>query len=615
MTPDVPTDDASVIARLERRLQRERQARLEAESLAETHTRALYEQTRRLELLEAVTAAANTDGDPLQAFQIALDRIASFTGWPVGHAWVAGPGGVLRTSGLWFDDGRHELQPFRTITRDMRFAPGVGLPGRTYAAGACIWVELLGEDPLFVRGDVARSCGLKSGFALPVHAGDRIVAVLEFFSVRMIAPDTELLRVMDQIGFQLGRVVERHNAQRANRRQHRKLARLAREASAQARAAEAASRAKSAFLAVTSHEVRTPLNAVLGMAQALSTQPMPQDQKALVGDILESGQMLLRLLNAVLDFSRIEAGQTLAHPEPVDLPALVDAVARMWAPSFSEADVQLLVDGKAFEGCRPVMCDRGKVEQTLVNLVSNALKFTPRGGEVRIRLSGPDQSGLAHFEVTDGGPGVPIEDRDRIFMAFEQTEEGRLAGGAGLGLAICAGNVRALGGQITADRDAEGRSRFAFSFQAPESSRPQDVQPSPGPLEEPDGRLSVLAAEDNASNRKVLGLLLSQLDVDLHCVEDGAAAVRAVSERYWDLVLMDANMPVMSGPDAVRAIRALGPAYRDLPIHMLTANVFEEDVTAYLRAGADGVLQKPIDVGRLFHVISTAGHAPPEKAA
>ena len=472
-------------------------------------------------------------------------------------------------------------------------------------------MDLTQEPTNFPRYAIASQVGLRSCLAFPIRVGDEVVAVMEFFSRRQILPSPALLRVLETVGVQLGRVVERHRAERALRRQNRTLARLAHEAAAQASAAEAASRAKSAFLAVTSHEIRTPLNAVLGLAHALDDRLESPAHKEMTQGILQSGEMLVRLLNAVLDFSRIEAGAVTARLRPYDLSELTARTVSMWTSRCRENDVGLSLDQSDLFVTGSRQGDPDKIEQTLVNLLSNALKFTPAGGHIAVTLSGPDADGHCRVDVVDGGPGVREADRDRVFVAYEQTDEGRRAGGAGLGLAICAGNMKALGGRIAADHDAQGRSRFWFSFPASDTAVAEPAAPEPtasgfvaGGTD--DGIVRVLAAEDNAANRRVLQLLLAEENVELTCVEDGQQAVEALQTRTFDLVLMDANMPVMNGTDAVRAIRAMGAPFRDLPIQMLTANVFEEDVRRYVEAGADGVLSKPIEIPRLLAAVAHA---------
>ena len=249
-----------------------------------------------------------------------------------------------------------------------------------------------------------------------------------------------------------------------------------------------------------------------------------------------------------------------------------------------------------------VRSDRGRIEQTLVNLVSNAVKFTPPGAAITVRAM-PSDCG-ARLEVLDGGPGVPEADRERIFRPFEQTREGRRAGGAGLGLSICASNARVLGGEIGCDRDELGRSRFWFTCAL--SSGQGDADGSTETVETIELRpgLRILAAEDNLANRRVLQVLLGPAEVDLTFAEDGAQAIDALRAGRFDCILMDVNMPVMDGVEAVRRIRAEDLA-GGAPIHMVTANVFEDDVARYLSAGADGILTKPIRLTELFRLLAS----------
>jgi CheY-like chemotaxis protein len=242
------------------------------------------------------------------------------------------------------------------------------------------------------------------------------------------------------------------------------------------------------------------------------------------------------------------------------------------------------------------------------------------GGRIDVRLVrlGQDDAALrVRLDVSDQGPGVPAADRERIFQPFEQTSVGREAGGAGLGLSICAGHAALLGGSIGVDAAPGGGARFWLEFPAEFAALEHvtaDPAPPPAPLApEPDTLISalagdpaalrVLAAEDHPANRLVLQALLEPAGVAVTFAENGQDALDAVAGAGFDLVLMDANMPVMDGVSALRAIRALdGPAART-PVHMVTANVFEEDVRRYLEAGADGVVKKPIDVRELYALV------------
>ena len=594
MTPG-PTEDPTVeISRLQRRLARERAARIEAETIAEAGTRRLFEQQQSLELIQTVATAANNLEQPAEAFHFAIQRICQHTGSTIAHVWVVedeDPANGLISAGIWHPSSPPET-PFTLQTRTLRLMPGSDLPGHVLASGRALWAQegdLVSDCP---RAEAARNSGVRTGFAFPVLIGDETAAVLEFFYTKPVPPDLALLETLDRIASVLGRVVERH---RAAQRLQRNI-----ELAAQRDAAEQASQAKSAFLAATSHEVRTPLNAVLGLAEALRREPLTPRQRDLTDGILDSGQMLLRLLNAVLDMSKIEAGEATAALTDFELSGTLRSIVSIWTPRARELGIDLELEAAGI-GPGRIRSDRGRIEQTLVNLISNAVKFTPPGGAVIVRATSTEDR--ARLEVIDGGPGVPEADRDRIFQPFEQTQEGRSAGGAGLGLSICTGNALVLGGEIGCDRDELGRSRFWFTCTlAPFEDDADSATETAETLELRPG-LRVLAADDNVANRRVLQSLLGPCGVELTFAEDGFQAIDALRNARFDCILMDANMPVMNGVEAVRRIRAENLA-GGAPIHMLTANVFHDDVARYLAAGADGVLAKPIQLVELFRVLA-----------
>ena len=384
--------------------------------------------------------------------------------------------------------------------------------------------------------------------------------------------------------------------------------------------AKAASRAKSDLLAVASHEIRTPLNAVLGFAHALRRDTfLTPTQAELSQGVLDGGAQLTRLLDTVLDLTKLEAGKAALTLAPVDLRRLTRGVVRVWSAHAQAVGVSL-----AFEDADPalaygVLADEAKLEQTLANLVSNALKATPSGGMVTVRLAGVAKAPAlaALVEVRDTGPSVPEEDRMRMFHAFDQTERGRALGGSGLGLSICAANLALMGGEIGVDdapglvpRRQGGGAVFWFAFEAPMAA------PSVASAAEPHvaGPVRVLAAEDNPANRRVLAALLAASPVELVFAEDGAQALDAWRVEAFDLVLMDVNMPVLDGLGALAEIRRIEAASSRVrtPVWMLTANVFDDDVARYRADGADGVLRKPIDTVALFSLLAQVAE---EKAA
>lgn len=380
----------------------------------------------------------------------------------------------------------------------------------------------------------------------------------------------------------------------------------------------AANRAKSDLLAVASHEIRTPLNAILGFARALRSEPLSPRQAELADGVVESGEQLTRLLGGILDLARADPLRAKLDIAPVDLRALARSVVRVWSGHARAIGVSLTLEDADPTLSYLVVADLVRVEQTLVNLVSNALAAVSARGRVTLRLAGVAQGETLRVlvEVADTGPPIPPDERLKVFEAWEQTERGRLQGGAGMSLKICAQNLALMGGEIAVDPPAatlsgQGGAVFWFAFAAP-IHRPRLAQPA---AEKSAGdEIRVLAAEDNPANRKVLALALENAPVILTFAEDGARALDLWRARAFDLILMDVNMPVLGGREAVREIRRAEPPGSRMPIWMLTANVFAEDVARYLEDGADGVLRKPLDVEALYALLAEVAQTRMAKA-
>jgi signal transduction histidine kinase/ActR/RegA family two-component response regulator len=374
--------------------------------------------------------------------------------------------------------------------------------------------------------------------------------------------------------------------------------------------AKAASRAKTDLLAVASHEIRTPLNAVLGFAQALGREDLSPCQAELARGVVEGGEQLTRLLEGVLNLARGDAAQAPLNLKAVDLRKMIHSVMRVWTVHARAIGVNF-----DFEDADPtlsflIVADEARVEQTLINLISNAMGAAAANGRVTVRLAGvPKGEALGVLiEITDTGPAVSAEDRQRMFEAFDQTARGRLQASSGLGLKICAQNLALMGGEIGVDNRQGAHSGltagavFWFAFDAPLQPSRAAAAAIASPRQT--SQIRILAAEDNPANRNVLAALLGAAPVSLVFAEDGAQALDAWRAQPFDLILMDVNMPVLDGLDAVREIRRTEPSGVRMPIWMLTANVFEDDISRYLEGGADGVLRKPIDVAVLFTLLA-----------
>jgi PAS domain S-box-containing protein len=378
--------------------------------------------------------------------------------------------------------------------------------------------------------------------------------------------------------------------------------------------AEAASRTKSEFLANMSHELRTPLTSILGFSHLIGRGGgLSEADRSHLDLIRSAGETLLAVVNDILDFSKIEAGALQLTTETFPVAELGRGVVALLGAQADAKDLRLTCDTP--EGIY-LSGDAARLRQVLLNLVSNAVKFTERG-EVAVNLNVEPDGDRAWLsvEVRDTGVGLDPAQIDRMFDRFTQADGSvsRRYGGTGLGLSISRRLVEMMGGEIGAESD--GRTGSTFRFRVPLSAveSPAETRAPQSPAA-PDRRLRVLLAEDNAANRALIAALTAQLDIELHMVENGAQAVSAIQSEDYDLVLMDMQMPVMDGPSASRAIRGLsGPASRT-PIVALTANVLPEQIEQCRASGMEGHVAKPVDPRTLFAAIAEHARPAHEKA-
>ena len=381
------------------------------------------------------------------------------------------------------------------------------------------------------------------------------------------------------------------------------MAELAAAAEASSREAHDALAAKGRFLAVMSHEIRTPLNGVLAVAEIVRRKLQQPDLAPFVDTILESGGVLLRLLNDALDLSRAEASGLELDEEPLCVADLLDEVLGLWSPQAELRGLTLLAD---YQGPADVWAlgDRVRLRQVFNNLVSNALKFST-GSPVQVRLKVSRKNGCAVLrgEVADRGPGVPVDRRENIFEPFRQTDEGVRLGGAGLGLAVCRQIVERMQGWIQVEANPGGGALFQFEVPLHEVPAPVRAD-AVGDAATADAGLHVLIADDNATNRMVARTLCEMFGCTCETVEDGAAAVEAAASGRFDLILMDIKMPGMDGVEATRRIRSGPDAWSQAPILALTANADPSDAAFYRSCGINGVVEKPIKPERLLAAMS-----------
>lgn len=371
--------------------------------------------------------------------------------------------------------------------------------------------------------------------------------------------------------------------------------------------------AKREFLFNMSHDIRTPMNAIIGFTALAQTHI---DDRGQVEDYLKkisvSSQHLLSLINDVLDMSRIESGKVTLEAKPVHLPELVHELRDIIQAVVSEKDLSLTLDTVGVEN-EDVIADPLRLEQILINVLANAVKFTPDGGQISLWIvqKGTAPAGYADFEfhIKDNGIGMSEEFQKHIFEQFarERTSTVSKIQGTGLGMAITKSLVDMMGGRITVKSEQGKGSEFTISLRFPIGEAKTEQTPPAAKASAFTGK-KLLVVEDNELNLEIASTLLKEAGFEVDTAENGKIAVEkveAASADRYDLILMDIQMPEMDGYEATRRIRALPDAKKAaLPIVAMTANAFEDDRKNALHAGMNGHIAKPLDIQKLFQVLS-----------
>ena len=382
--------------------------------------------------------------------------------------------------------------------------------------------------------------------------------------------------------------------------------------------AEEAVRSKSEFLATISHELRTPLNSIIGFSRLVldsapppGETPLPSTAKRHIELVHDASTTLLTIVDDVLDYSRIEAGGFELTPAPFKVRPMVENAVEIVRAMAQDKGLSMTL-AVADDVPTAVVGDESRLRQILLNLMSNAIKFTASGGvAVFVRMAGS----LVEWTVRDTGIGIPSDKQHLLFKRFSQVDQSiaRRFGGSGLGLAICERLVSAMGGSIGVSSTSGAGSTFWFSTALPAvvgtAPRPRDVNPRRQRTIMPQ---RVLLAEDVEMNQLLAVALLHRAGHVVTVVGNGAEAVEAVQRQEYDIVLMDVQMPIKDGIEATLDIRALGGVYATLPIIAVTANVMADDIVRFRAAGMSDHLGKPFPINALEIMLDRwcGDHAP-----
>jgi signal transduction histidine kinase/CheY-like chemotaxis protein len=579
--------------------------------------RDLQRSEAELRLLGQISRIVDRQGDFEAALASCCQLICRFLCWPIGHIYVVDPDdpGRLPPGDIWHISVPNLAQEFIDRSRAQGFESGVELPGRVLENGEAVWIEDVHEQDWFER-PYAEAIG--GAVAFPVSVASDVMAVVELFDVEPRPREIRSLALMHNIELTLGQAMHRRRSNELLLRRHRELAHAL-------RAAKAAAEAKSTFLANMSHELRTPMMSILGYAELFPEARSKAERGEYSGTVRRNAEHLLGLIDEILDVSKIESGKLTVERIPCAPADLLRRVREVIEPRAAEKGLafELGYDGPVPE---EILTDPTRVQQILLNLLGNAVKFTQEGCvRLLVGLAAPveDQERMLWFAVEDTGIGIDPADRERVFKPFSQADMSttRLFGGTGLGLSISRSLAGLLGGDVTIEDKTGPGSRFVTTVQvgtldevrlfdsALEALAHHVETPpeSPALRDEPSlNGFRVLLAEDSEDSQRLISRILSLAGAKVEIVANGQLAYeRAMEEKAaeneFDVILMDMHMPVLDGYTATRRLRDEG--YRGRII-ALTANAMEGDSDKCRAAGCDVYLSKPIPKGRLIEAIA-----------
>jgi PAS domain S-box-containing protein len=380
--------------------------------------------------------------------------------------------------------------------------------------------------------------------------------------------------------------------------------------------ADRANHAKSEFLSRMSHELRTPLNAILGFGQLLERQNPTAQQRARVDHIMSAGRHLLNLINEVLDISRIEAGHLPLSVEPVAVAGVLEEALDLMRPLAADRSMQLEVDAQ-LEKDLHVLADRQRLKQVLLNLLTNAVKYTAVGGRVEVTVQQPGST-ATRVVVTDTGTGIATEKLGRLFTPFDRLDvEPSGVEGTGLGLALCQRLMHAMGGDIGVDSTVGKGSAFWIELPAVESplkTLPRNRAPALGEASNAEAG-TILYIEDNLSNLTLVEQMLAEQPyLKLLTAMQGRLGLDLARQHAPDLILLDLHLPDLRGHEVLKRLRA-DALTRDIPVVVISADATAGQIQRLMAAGARSYLTKPLDIGEFFRVIDEAMRSRQPEAA
>jgi PAS domain S-box-containing protein len=560
----------------------------------------------RLALQYAVTRILSESLEVADSALNILRTACDTLDWEVGVLWkVDAAAGLLRCVEICHANATATPE-FDRLSQNTAFKKGVGLPGRIWESGKPFWIDNVVIDPNFPRAPVALREGLRGAFGFPILVGNDIWGVVEFLSSEIREPDEKLMNLAAGIGGQIGQFTQR-------RRAEQELAELL-ERESRARAdAERANRLKDEFLATLSHELRTPLNAVIGWSRMLNSGRLDRENSLHAQEVIERNAWAQKqIIEDILDVSRVITGKLQLHLSPVNLQVVVDAALDAVRPALEAKEIR--IETKIDANLRAISGDSDRLQQVVWNVLSNAAKFTPTGGQVEIYVR---QTGThAIIQVKDTGPGIDPAFLPYVFERFRQADGSttRTHGGLGLGLAIVRHLVELHGGTISVENRADGPGAiFTISLPLPTGFLQKEILERANAAfgarqaEQPNlGGLSILIVEDEPDALDVITVELVQYGANVTGVTNAEEALKALENRRFDLLVSDIGLPKMDGYELIRRVRKQEEGReKRIPAVALTAYARVQDRMQAILAGFSTHVAKPIEANELVTVVAS----------
>ncbi|MCS6959810.1 MAG: response regulator [Pseudanabaenaceae cyanobacterium SKYGB_i_bin29] len=552
-----------------------------------------------IQMLQTVVIEAGSAPDLHTALHLVLQHICEYTGWWIGEAWLPSlDRQTLQFSTAWYTPHQN-LEEFRQLSYDLIFAGSDNLIAQVWRKSAPQWIWRLDQvsPQVIPRRDAALQHGISGCLALPIRSKQNVVAVLVFFMPQTIEQDSCLVGLINTIATQLGTIFQRKRDEAEILRMNQELA-LARDQALEA------SRAKSAFMATMSHELRTPLNAIIGYSEMLQEDARDDGREDMVADLQKihsAGKQLLELINDILDISKIEAGKMEVFAEEFSIPDLLREIVDVVLPLVEKNNNELRV--ACDENIGTMYSDMAKVRQCLVNLLSNAAKFTQNGIiSLAVDRREATNGSWVSFIVQDTGIGMSQETMSKLFRPFSQADNSttRKYGGTGLGLAITKRFAQMMGGDITVESELNVGSTFRLYLPAAlEKKEKQTEPPPPVKLEDDQPQPQqpvVLVIDDDPYVHDLLKRFLNKHGFAIKMAFNGLDGIRLAREIVPSAITLDVVMPGMDGWSVLGILKA-DPKTCHIPVIMLTIDGAKEKGYAL---GVSDFLTKPINRNRLL---------------